>query len=219
MLARWILATGLLGLAVAANAALLLRAPAPTTLPDGEVKIDLAGLPLMVERALIAEPAQQAGGRLTRLDLQLSRADYRPLPVRLPKKAGEPLPETLHLVFTNPGPKAPPADQLQQIYARFLAPETTQANAGLVMRRFRPGTPYEDRELYIGAGSLGGSLGRLFIALCPRGVREVEPCIVRLRQDGVEAELRFPVRALGEWRRMGTETISLIRRLRGTDGG
>ncbi len=123
-------------------------------------------------------------------------------------------------MLTNPGPKAPAADQLQQVYARFLAPETTQAHAGLVMRRFRAGTPYEDRELYIGAGALGGGIGRLFIALCPKAAaQDVEPCITRLRQDGVEAELRFPARALPEWRRMGTETLQLIRRLRGLEEG
>ncbi|MCU0819926.1 MAG: hypothetical protein MUF11_11605 [Beijerinckiaceae bacterium] len=220
MLARWLLATGLLGLAVAANAALLMRAPTPITPPTGEVKIDLAGLPLVVSRALIADHAQQAGGRLTRLDLQMDRVHYQPLAGSFMRKPGEAAPEVLHVVLTNPGPKAPPADQLQQIYARFLAPETAQASGGLMLRRFRAGTPYEDRELFIGAGALGGSIGRLFIALCPRGAaQDIEPCIARLRQDGVEAELRFPARALGEWRRMGTETLQIIRRLRGLDEG
>ncbi|PPD14655.1 MAG: hypothetical protein CTY25_09975 [Methylobacterium sp.] len=220
MLARWLLATGLLGLAVAANAALLLRAPAPPGPPTGDVQIDLAGLPLVVPRALIAEPAQQGGGRLARLDLRMERVTYQPLALNLPRKAGEPAPEWLHLVLTNPGPKAPPAEQLQQIYARFLAPETTQMHGGLVMRRFRAGTPYEDRELFIGAGALGGVGGRLFIALCPRSAEpDVEPCITRLRQDGIEAELRFPARALGEWRRMGTETLQIIGRMRGRDEG
>ncbi len=184
------------------------------------MKIDLAGLPLSVNRGLIAETGQQGGGRLQRLDLQMDRLNYQPLPLGAPRKPGEPGQEILHLVLTNPGPKAPATDQLQQIYARFLAPETRQASAGLVMRGFRPGTPYEDRELFIGAGALGGSLGRLFIALCPRGAaQDVEPCTARLRQDGVEAELRFPARALPEWRRMGTETLELIRRMRGTDEG
>ncbi len=220
MLARWLLATGLLGLAVAANAALLLRAPTPTGPPQGEVKIDLAGLPLVVSRALIAEPAQQAGGRLARVDLQFDRVKYEPIAWGITRKPGDPTPEILHIVLTNPGPKAPPADQLQQVYARFLAPETTQSSSGLVMRRFRAGTPYDDRELYIGAGALGGNIGRLFIALCPRGAaQDIEPCIVRLLQDGVEAELRFPARALTEWRRMGTETIQVIRRLRGLEEG
>jgi hypothetical protein len=220
MLARWLLATGLLGLAVAANAALLLRPPASTSPPKGEVKIDLAGLPLSASRALIAEPAQQAGGRLARLDLQLDRVEYRPLPQAIPRKGGQPALETLHIVLSNPGPKAPPADHLQQVHARFLAPETVQAMGGLVMRRFRAGTPYEDRELYIGAGAMGGGIGRLFIALCPKANRQdVEPCIARLRQDGVEAELRFPARALPEWRRMGTETLQLIRRMRGLEEG
>jgi hypothetical protein len=35
----------------------------------------------------------------------------------------------------------------------------------------------------------------------------------------VEAEMRFPARALPEWRRMGTETLQLIRRMRGLEEG
>lgn len=220
MLARWTFAVGLLGLAFAANATLLLREPAKPLAPIGTAEIDLGGLPLKVSRALILDPAQHGGGRLLRLDLAVERSSFEPLPQPSLMRDGTSQPEKLHLVLTNPGLQAPPADQLQQLYARFLQPETHNTTNGLVLRRFRPGTPYEDRELFIGAGQFGGGLGRLFIALCPRGgMRDIEPCTVKLRHEGVDIELRFPAQALADWRRIGTEALRLVGAMRGAEQG
>lgn len=220
MLARWTFAVGLLGLAFAANATLLLREPAKPLSPTGTAEIDLGGLPLKVSRALILDPAQHGGGRLLRLDLAVERGSFEPLPQPALTRDGAAQPERLHLVLTNPGLQAPPADQLQQLYARFLQPETHNTANGLVLRRFRPGTPYEDRELFIGAGQFGGGLGRLFIALCPKGgMRDIEPCTARLRHEGVDIELRFPVQALADWKRIGTEALRLVGAMRGVDQG
>jgi hypothetical protein len=192
MLARWIFALGLLGLAVAANATLLLREPSTPQSPTGTAEIDLAGLPLRVSRALILDPAQHGGGRLLRLDLVMDGKSFQPLPPPSPMLEGSSKPPKLHLVLTNPGIQAPPIDQLQQLYARFLLTETQNTPTGLMQRRFRPGTPYEDRELFIGAGQFGGGLGRLFIALCPKSAMvDIEPCTARLRHEGVDIELRF----------------------------
>jgi hypothetical protein len=142
MLGRWTIVVGLLGLAFAANATLLLREPNKLRPPEGVAEIDLAGLPLKVSRALIVDPAQHGGGRLIRLDLALNRESFEPMPLPSPVRSGVKQAEKLHLVLTNPGFQAPPADQLQQLYARFLLPETLATTSGLVLRRFRPGTPY-----------------------------------------------------------------------------
>ncbi|MGL5447083.1 MAG: hypothetical protein ACRDBL_07240 [Rhabdaerophilum sp.] len=220
MLARWTFAVGLLGLAFAANATLLLREPAKPQMLTGTAEIDLGGLPLKVSRALILDPAQHGGGRLLRLDLAVDRETFEPLPAPSVRRESVSQPTKLHLVLTNPGMQAPPIDQLQQLYARFLLPETHNTANGLVLRRFRPGTQYEDRELFIGAGQFGGGLGRLFIALCPKGgLRDIEPCTVKLRHDGVEIELRFPVQALADWKRIGTEALRLVGAMRGADQG
>jgi hypothetical protein len=220
MLARWIFALGLLGLAFAANATLLLREPSRPQMPTGAAEIDLAGLPLKVSRALILDPAQRGGGRLLRLDLALDARAFEPLPPPSLAHDGTSMPKKLHLVLTNPGLQAPPADQLQQLYARFLLAETQNSPTGLVLRRFRPGTPYEDRELFIGAGQFGGGLGRLFIALCPKsGILDIEPCTARLRHEGVDIELRFPAQALADWKRIGTEALRLVGTMRGPEPG
>lgn len=216
MLARWTFAVGLLGLAFAANATLLLREPSIPQLPQGIAEIDLSGLPLKASRALILDPAQHGGGRLLRLDLGLDRETFEPLPPPSLQRKNVSQGQKLHLVLTNPGLQAPPVDQLQQLYARFLLPETHNTPSGLVLRRFRPGTPYEDRELFIGAGQFGGGLGRLFIALCPKtGAQDIEACTAKLRQDGVEVEMRFAPQALSDWRRISTRTLRLVSAMRG----
>ena len=212
---RWVIALLLLGLAVGANAALLLREPARPSTPLGQATINLDGIALVAPRAMIRDPAQQAGGRLLRLDLAVTRSGFNALPPT--QRGAPPMPasEVITLTLSNPGLQAPPADQLQQLYARFLLPETVNSPSGLVMRRFRPGSPYDDKELYIGAGQLGGQTGRLFIALCPKsGIQDIESCTARLRQDKVEVELRFSPATLGDWRQMGTATLALVERLR-----
>jgi hypothetical protein len=220
MLARWTFALGLLGLAFAANAAWLLREPSKPQPLTGTAEIDLGGLPLKVSRALIFDPAQHGGGRLLRLDLALDRKTFEPLPPPSLTNDNLSMSQRLHLVLTNPGLQAAPADQLQQLYGRFLLAETQNTPTGLMLRRFRPGTPYEDRELFIGAGQFGGGLGRLFIALCPKsGMLDIEPCTAKLRHEGMDIELRFPAQALPDWKRISTEAFRIVGTMRGSEPG
>ncbi|CAN1506213.1 hypothetical protein MCEMSEM23_00640 [Rhabdaerophilaceae bacterium] len=215
MLIRWISVLLILGLAVGANAALLLREPSRPSAPLGDVAVSLDGLELKIPRALIRDPSQQAGGRLPRVDLIAMRAGLEPRPPSLRPGKAEQSADHVVLILTNAGMRSSPADQLQQLFARFLLPETVKSDSGLVMRHFRPGSPYEDKELFIGAGQFGGNSGRLFIALCPRpGAKDVERCTARLRHEKIEVELRFKPLALEEWRQLGTQTLALLERLR-----
>ena len=209
---RILVALSLLLVALGANAALYFREslePAPLT---GTSKITLAGqskqsgLPITVPKALIRDRTHVAGGRLERLDLAVAIADFSPLPQPSPRRPDARLPDRLALILTAATGTAGPADQFQTLYARFLTGETWSNPGGLIMRRFKTGTPYEDREIYIGAGT-----GRLFIALCPReAIKGIEPCTANLRQDGVDIELRFDARYLPDWRRFTGETTRLI---------
>jgi hypothetical protein len=75
--------------------------------------------------------------------------------------------------------------------------------------RFRQGTPYEDRELYLGVGGR-----RPFVALCPMDAhREMEPCLTTLRFGELDVELRFNARHLPEWRRILEDSTALLERL------
>lgn len=208
---RILAALSLLLLAVGANAALYFRESVDPPAQTSATAIDLSGVTLNVPRNLIRNHVQVAGGRLDRLDVAVAIADFSALPQPSPKRPDVKLPDRLSIILTKAGQESGPAEQFQLLYARFLTGETWSNPGGLIMRRFRNGTPYEDREIYIGAGT-----GRLFIALCPReAVRNIEPCIAHLKQDGVNAELRFEARYLPEWRRIVSDSTRLIGEWRG----
>jgi hypothetical protein len=129
------------------------------------------------------------------------------------------MPDRLSLVLTAASTATPDAMTLfQTVYARFLGRETWSNPGGLVMRRFRQGTPYEDRELYIGAGGR-----QIFIALCPQEnlaqahQRDIEPCTALVRQGGLDAELRFSARHLPEWRKITASSLDLMAGLSGSE--
>lgn len=204
---RFIIALALFGTALAANAALLMRQDEQGEPLSGDVQAELGGQRLAVPRALIRNRAQLAGGRLDRLDLAVAVEDFRPLPQPSARDPDRPMPERLSIIVNAAAPGSPaPAEAFQTIYARFLARETWSNPGGLVMRRFRQGSPYEDRELYIGAGGRGS-----FVALCPiDGLREIEPCTARFRQEELDVELRFNARHLPEWRRFLAASMGLV---------
>lgn len=209
---RFMIALTLFGTALGANAALYLRAEKDTEIITGTSEVSLAGRKLNVPRAIIRDRAQMAGGRLDRLDLAVNILDFSPIPQPSTRDPNRPMPDRLTMILTPSG-NAPDSTALfQTVYARFLSGETTQSQAGLVMRRFRAGTPYEDRELFIGAG------GRQpFIALCPRDpqLREMEPCTTLLRREGLDAELRVNARHLSDWRRITIAASELVAELAG----
>lgn len=209
---RLVLALALLGTALGANAALFLRADGSAEPLAGTVDVTLSGTRITVPRALIRDRAQMAGGRLDRLDLAVTTADFAPVPPPSAREPNRPVPEHLVLMLTATHAANPDAtDLFQTLYARFLGRETWSNPGGLLMRRFRPGTPYEDRELYIGAGGK-----RIFIALCPQeshlpaNQRDIEPCTTLIRQDGLDAEVRFHARHLPDWRRIVRNSQTLL---------
>lgn len=203
---RLALVLALFGCALGANATLYLRSEPSSETVRGSSRIDLGGHPIVVPRALIRDRAQMAGGRLDRLDLVVSVADFAPLPLSADREPGKTMPERLAIVLTAASSAPDPTEMFKTIYARFLARETWSNPGGLVMRRFRAGTPYEDRELYVGAGGK-----RVFVALCPQdSQREIEPCTTTLRQGGIDVELRFSAAHLPDWRRIVASAQMLI---------
>lgn len=224
---RLVLALALFGTALGANAALLLRSDPAAEVLSGSVEISLSNRKITVPRALIRDRAQMAGGRLDRLDLAMGIPDFSPIPQPSARDPNQPMPDRLSLVLRATSADTPDAMTLfQTVYARFLARETWSNPGGLVMRRFRQGTPYEDRELYIGAGGR-----QIFIALCPQerasaseqpqasapqvSLRDIEPCTMLLRQGGLDAEVRFNARHLPEWRKLTAASLDLMTKLGG----
>lgn len=203
---RLIIALTLFGTALGANAALLMRGSGEPAQRLAKTRIDLGRTPLIVPQALIRDRAQMAGGRLDRLDLAVDITNFQPLPPPSARDPFRPLPDRLSIILTPSRGELVAAELFQTVYARFLGRETWSNPGSLMMRRFRQGTPYEDRELYLGVG------GRHpFVALCPLdSQRETEPCLTTIRIGEVEAELRFHARHLPEWRRLTQEAHTLL---------
>lgn len=201
-----VLALGFLVIAIGANAALLMRKETTREEFAGSSRVSLGGHTLEIPRSLFRNREQMAGGRLDRLDLAVSPFDFSPVPPPSPKSAQDLPPDSVTLAITPKADAPDPAEMFQNVYARFFSRENWSNPGGLVMRRFRAGTPYEDREIYIGAGG-----ARLFVALCPVDIalRDIEPCSATLRQDGFDIEMRFHARHLPDWRRLTNATLKL----------
>jgi hypothetical protein len=94
-----------------------------------------------------------------------------------------------------------PADRPQELYGRFLEPDTWQNPGGLLLRRFEAGSPYEDEELFIAPPD-----GRVFAARCRKSGKGGEPigeaCVWRFRQQGADLVVRFSPDLLPQWEAM-----------------
>lgn len=189
-----------------AGAGLLLltdRPPAPDSLA-----VPLAGKTLTVPRALLRE-GPDTPDALGRITLALTFPDFAPLP---PPDAAGRQPGAITVTIGPAEPGLAPEDRPRQLYAKFLAGEVWSNPGGLVMRRFRPGTPYEDEELYLALPD-----ERRFAARCPRndlpdaGVEEA--CLWQMRLGDIDVTTRFAPRHLVEWPRLREGVLALMERL------
>ncbi len=203
---RLLPASSLLACAAMANALMLERPQVQVEGPRGEVEVKLGGTLLRAPRALIRDEAQMQGGRLDRLDLVMVAETLMPLPPVDAKAPEAGLPERFALVLTPAEERLSSIDMFGKVYARFLTGEPQSTGTGLILRRFREKSPYEDRELHLGVGT-----GRTFVALCPLPeAREAEPCTTSFRTAGLDMELRFPAKRLGQWRRFTETAFGLV---------
>jgi hypothetical protein len=94
-----------------------------------------------------------------------------------------------------------PSERPQELYGRFLEPDTWQNPGGLLLRRFEAGSPYEDEELFMAPPD-----GRVFAARCRKpgkGTEGIgEACLWRFRQAGADVQVRFAVELLPQWEAM-----------------
>lgn len=116
------------------------------------------------------------------------------------------------LVFLHLTPAAgdDPAERPMALYARFFADEHWTNPGGLLMRRFRPDSPYGGEELYFSPPD-----GEAFSARCPRqgSVADIgsASCLWSFRQDGLDIQARFPASLLPRWTRLRDGVQGLLR--------
>lgn len=202
-------------LVIAAAAGMLARRVyLDRTPPGGEVRFLIGGQKVHVPRAMVREPDLREGGAVNRLDLALLWPELR-------GAAGASRSEMERgLVFIGiedaesraaaPG-DIDPAERPVELYARFLAQEAWSNPGGLVMRRFRAGTPYEGEELYLSTPD-----ERVFAARCPiqKAGNAEEPCLWQTRVAGLELQVRFAPRLLINWSALAREVRALLPRLK-----
>jgi hypothetical protein len=163
---------------------------------------------------LVLRGAQQAGGRLDRLDLVVGWPDFGPprLVARDPKgRPGLPPPDAHVMISLHPAAgSADPAERALDIYGRFVEAEIWSNPGGLLARRFRSGSPFEGEELVMTPDA------REFAARCPTAApdRDGPParCLATFRLAGLDATVSFDANLLPDWARLKTGVLGLLGR-------
>jgi hypothetical protein len=153
-----------------------------------------------------------------RLDLAISWPDFGPAKRLVLSADGriEPATGETTLLVTLRGTDATiaPAERVIDVYSRFLEGDIWSNPGGLVMRRFRTGTPYEGEDLFYSMPD-----GRDFAARCPSSLRNGalgnERCLWISRQDGFDIETSFDAALLTQWAEMREKMARAVSGLAG----
>ncbi len=190
----------LAALALAAGAVWFLRAPLAGD--DGApVSVSVAGVPLWVDPHLARARADLAQRALEELDLFAAMPNLEP--------AGDKamaLEKLVFLTLRRMDDKIEPRDKPAKLYARFLSPAVEVHPAGLILRRFEKGSPYEGEQLYMTPPE-----GRAFWARCAAATQALPAtCISEARIVGLDIRLRFAPEALAEWEALTAGVVRLV---------
>jgi hypothetical protein len=186
--------------------------------PDSAITLDAPSLPIIVagvyfniEPAAIRMPVQRRPGTQARVDLAYLWPSLTPPdPARKPT-VGAPVDpnERLFVTIAAGDSTLPLIERVQTIYPRYLAPEPVAGPAGLTLRGFRDGTPYQGEELVFES-----AVPEHFLARCSRrGVTNSGICLLERRIGNADIMLRFPRDWLSDWKRVGVDIDRLIVRL------
>ena len=155
------------------------------------------------------------GGSLSEIDLAADARTFRParLQSRFKPSAADPMAQTLFLTLIPAAGNISPAERTTRLYTRFLQPDGWSHPGGLIMRRFKNGSPYQKEDLYMAPPE-----GRRFAARCPQprktpdGLTDI--CMAEFRLEGIDVRLRFAADLLSDWERLLQGTKGLIRSFR-----
>jgi hypothetical protein len=186
--------------------------------PDAPVAADAPSLPVIVggvvfniEPAAIRRPVQRRPGTQERIDLAyLWPSLVPPDPARKPT-VGDPvdLNERLFVTIQTGDGTLPLLERVQTIYPRYLVAEPVSEPAGLTVRGFRNGTPYQGEELVFESGA-----PEHFLARCAtRGVINSGSCLLERRIGNADITIRFPRDWLSNWQNIARGIDGLIARL------
>jgi hypothetical protein len=206
-----------LRIGLAAGAGVLALALFPLLSPEraprlaGETLIRLGEISLRVDPAFLLRPEDQRGGPMAEALLGFDARSLGPPEPARPLAPGlaHANPDLVRLTLTARDAKLSPTERTERLYMRHLEPDSEASVAGLSLRRFAPGSPYEQEDLHFTPPD-----GALFAARCERtraGTRGDEThtpvCIADLRVEGLDARLEFKLRWLEDW-----ETLARVAR-------
>lgn len=191
---------GLAVVAAIATPVLLLR---PRSGGTNQTAAEIGPVTIVYQPAYARFGPGRGGGRLDRLELAFTFPD-----LRAAGEAGAALPsdesvepgahQLVFLTLRKEDEAADPAERTGQIYSRFLESDVWQEEAGLVMRRFETGSPYQREELHFVPPE-----GRVFAARCMRPTQPPSDlpstCLAALRLDGLDVDIRFSPTLLPQW--------------------
>jgi hypothetical protein len=170
--------------------------------------IVIAGVPFNVPPRAIRVAMQRRAGTHERIDLVFAWPSLAPPD----PDAAVPVGARDRVFVTVAAADAlPPLDRLKTIYPRYTTSDPTPAAAGLTLRAFRDGTPYQGEDLAFDAEA-----PEKFLARCARAANPLTPatCLAEHRIGDADVTLRFPRDWLDHWRDVEAGFETLIGRLR-----
>jgi hypothetical protein len=180
--------------------------------------ISIGGRVFNIPPAAIRVPVQRRAGPQERIDLAFLWPDLMP-----PDAAAKPLLrerssdfDRLFITLAVPSGALPVPERFREIYPRYFADAQFQGPDGLVVKRFRDGTPYQGDDLFYDP-----TAPDRFIARCSRPGAGDTPgiCLVERRLGGsTDVTVRFPRDWLSEWRTLSADISRLIDTLQAPRG-
>jgi hypothetical protein len=175
--------------------------PAPGDLSP--VRLAVAGVALRVDPRLARASADLANPAPQELDLVLALPELSPAGA---KASSLPLEKLVFLTLRQQDEKIEPRDKPARLYARFFSPGVEVHPAGLILRRFETGSPYDGEQLYMTPPE-----GRAFWARCAAATQALPAtCISEARIAGLDVRLRFKPEALGDWEALTAGVTRLV---------
>jgi hypothetical protein len=196
--ARTLFALGLAVIAALAFASIgyLLRPSwtgAPPAVDAPPLPIVVAGIVFNVPPAAIRIPIQRHAGPQERIDLVYQSPQLTP-----PSAASAAAPDTLLFVtIERLQDTLTPAERLKSIYPRYIEDSSPLDATGLVIARFRDGSPYAGEDVLYDPAHPDR-----FLVRCNRARHELvwAMCLFPRPAGSAALTFRFPRTWLGEWR-------------------
>jgi hypothetical protein len=207
-----LLAAGTLALAGAPAAYMVWPRQVAVAADAPTLPITVGNVTFNVPPAVIRVPMQRRTGAQGRIDLAFawpSLTAPRPPDKTRMADAAE-VTERMFVTIAGSDATLPPVERLKSIYPRYTAETVNQGGDGLVVRKFRSGTPYQGEELVYDPAA-----PERFILRCSFPVGAAQgTCLHERRLSGADVTVRFPRAWLSDWRAVESSIDRLIAGLR-----